>query len=177
MYTQGELDALAKFAYSSPPYELEDFLSDKEIEVIREGGSRAETLLNRIFIPKTNSPVKTIRMQHLFVDDFNLTEWLLGMADCLRYHSLLTVNIGFSYMVVKSPEREMRYVYAAKALAYDRCKLNFKGQFVDFAESFKKHSDSDFLMETFMSQLRGNVFESSGFYPYRLVCAYCWLTK
>ena len=141
MYTQGELEALGKFAYSSPPNKLEDFLGEKEIDVIRDGGTRASTLLNRIFIPKTNSLVKTIRMQHLYVDDFNLTEWLLGIADCLRYHSLLTVNIGFSYMVVNSRDREMRYVYAAKALAYDRCKLNFKGQFVDFAESFKNEEN------------------------------------
>ena len=111
MFTLDELEALEKYAYSSSKCELEDFLHDDEIQTIQEGGTRATTLLNRIFIPKHNFPFKTIRFQHLYTEDFQLSEWLLGISDCLRYGSMLTVDIGFSYMVHKSPKFESRYHY------------------------------------------------------------------
>ena len=175
MFTKDEIEALKEFAYSSPRYELDDFLTEKQIQVINDGGTRAITLLDRVFVPQHNMPFKTIRIQHL-ATNLSVEDWLLGIADCLRYGQLLTVNLGFSYLVEKPPN-DVRYVYAAKALSYDRVKIHTKSQFYDFASSFKKLNDDDFLRETFMSQLKGNVFESSGFTPQNLVCAYCWLTK
>ena len=176
MFTKDETEALKEFAYSYPQYELEDFLYDKQIDVIKEGGTRANNLLNRIFVPQHNKPSKTIRVQQL-VNELVLEDWLLGIADCLRYGKLLTVNLGFSYLVWKLTSKDIRYVYAAKALSYDRVKLHSKSEFYDFAGKFRKLTNEDFLMNTFLSQLRGNVFESSGFIPQKLVCAYCWLTK
>ena len=110
-------------------------------------------------------------MVNLIVED-----WLLGIADCLRYSKIITINVGFSYLVWK-PENDIRYVYAAKALSFARAKLQSKSEFYDFASTFRPMNDSDLLQNTFLSQLKGNVFESSGFTPQTLVCAYCWITK
>ena len=175
MFSEDEIEALGEHAYSSPRYELDDFLNAKEIEVIKDGGSRANTLLNRIFIPKHSNETKTIRIQHLMVN-LIVEDWLLGIADCLRYSKIITINVGFSYLVWK-PENDIRYVYAAKALSFARAKLQSKSEFYDFASTFRPMNDSDLLQNTFLSQLKGNVFESSGFTPQTLVCAYCWITK
>ena len=105
-----------------------------------------------------------------------MEDWLLGIADCLRYGKLITVNVGFSYIVWK-PKYELRYVYAAKALSFYRTKLLRKSEFHDFAAQFAKLNDMDNMMNSYQTSLRGNVFESSGFVPYTLVCAYCWINK
>ena len=176
MFSEDEIENLQKFAYSSPRYELDDFLNTEEIEAIEDGGTRARTLLQSIFVPKHKNREKTIRVQHLMVPDFKVEDWLLGLADCLRYGHELTLNIGFSYLVWKS-ENKMRYVYAAKALPNRRVKIHTKSDFYDFAAAFRKLGDAEFLNTTFLASLKGNVFESSGFTPHTLVCAYCWLTK
>ena len=176
MFSQDEIENLEKMAYSSPRYELSDFLNTEEIDAIEDGGTRARNLLQRIFVPQHKNNQKTIRVQHLMVPEFKVEEWLLGLADCLRYGQELILNIGFSYLVWKS-ENKMRYVYAAKCLPNRRIKIYTKSEFYDFAAAFRKLSDSEFLNTTFLASLKGNVFESSGFTPHTLVCAYCWLTK
>ena len=110
------------------------------------------------------------------VPDLQVDDWLLGLAECLRYNHPLTLNIGFSYLVWK-PENKMRYVYAAKALPTKRIIIQSKSEFYDFATEFAQMNDAEFLNTIFLASLRGNVFESSGFTPHTLVCAYCWLTK
>ena len=171
-----EIELLGKYAYASPHYDLEDFLNTEEIEAIQDGGTRAQNLLQRIFVPKHKAKLKTIRISHLMVPDLQVDDWLLGLAECLRYNHPLTINIGFSYLVWK-PENKMRYVYAAKALPTKRITIQSKADFYDFAADFAKLNDSEFLNTTFLASLKGNVFESSGFTPHTLVCAYCWLTK
>ena len=175
MFTETERLSLTKYAYSTPRIELEDFLYDDEIAVIRESGTRAYNLHQRIFIPKHSGLSMTIRIQHLCLD-LDVEKWLLGIADCLSYGKLFTVNVGFSYIVWK-PKNELRYVYAAKALSLNRSKITQKSHFHDFALGFRKLNNSDYLRNTFMSQLKGNVFESSGFTPHTLVCSYCWIEK
>ena len=175
MFSDGEKELLTKFAYSTPKIELEDFLYDDEIAVIRESGTRAFNLHQRIFIPKHRAESMTIRLQHLCLD-LDVEEWLLGIANCLTYGKLLTVNIGFSYIVWK-PKNEFRYVYAAKALSFARSRVRDLSHFENFASDFRKLNNSDYLKNTFMTQLKGNVFEASGFTPQTLVCSYCWIEK
>ena len=176
MFIADEIENLEEFVYSTPRYELDDFLNTEEIEAIQDGGTRARTLLQRIFVPKHKMPEKTIRIQHLMVPDFQVDQWLIGLAECLRYEAPLALNIGFSYLVWK-PENKLRYVYAAKALPNRRVKIQSKSDFYEFASAFSKLNDAEFLNTTFLASLKGNVFESSGFTPHALVCAYCWLTK
>ena len=180
MFALDELESLSKVAYASPRYELEDLFYKEEIDAIQDGGTRADNLLQRIFIPKHNGPFKTVRLQQLYAD-LNVEKWLLAIADCLRYGNLITIDIGFSYIVwkpnIKTGQHEMRYVYAAKALSFDRVKVHTRSQLHDFAAKFSKLNNSDYLMDTFMTQLKGNVFETSGFIPRTLVCAYCWIHK
>ena len=176
MFSIDEIELLEKYAYDTPRYDLEDFLNSEEIEAIQDGGTRAQTLLQRIFVPKHKAQLKTIRISHLMVPELQVDDWLLGLAECLRYNHPLTLNIGFSYLVWK-PENKMRYVYAAKALPNKRIMIQTKSDFYNFAAAFAQLNDSDFLNNTFLASLKGNVFESSGFTPHALVCAYCWLTK
>ena len=176
MFMTDEIELLGKYAYASPHYDLEEFLNTEEIEAIQDGGTRAQNLLQRIFVPKHKADLKTIRISHLMVPDLQVDDWLEGLAECLRYDSPLTLNIGFSYLVWKA-ENKMRYVYAAKALPNRRAVIKTKSKFYDFASDFARLSDSEFLNTTFLASLKGNVFESSGFTPHTLVCAYCWLTK
>ena len=175
MFTEKEKELLTKFAYSTPRIELEDFLYDDEVEIIKESGTREFNLYQRIFIPKHNAAIMTIRLQRLCLD-LNVEDWLLGIAECMAFGKLFTVNVGFSYIVWK-PKNELRYVYAAKALAFSRSKVTEHAHFINFASEFRKLQNSDYLRDTFMSQLSGNVFEASGFTPQTLVCAYCWITK
>ena len=176
MFSEAEIERLTKYAYSSPRYELEDFLYEDEIEVIQTAGELvAKNLQNRIFVPKHNGKFKTIRLQHLFTK-LDVEKWLLGMTDCLEFGKVLTINVGFSYLVCKPPE-EFRYIYAAKALSFERSKVSSLNEFQNFASQFSKLQDPDYLLGTFMNSLRGNVFEVSGFIPQTLVCAYCWITK
>ena len=176
MFSDAEIKLLTEYAYSSPRYELEDFLYDDEIETIESTGDLVvENLHNRIFVPKHNGKYQTVRLQHLFTK-LDVEKWLLGMADCLQFGKLIAFNIGFSYLVCKPPE-EFRYVYAAKALSYERTKVSTLNEFHDFAAKFSKLQDPDYLLGSFMTNLRGNVFEVSGFIPQTLVCAYCWINK
>ena len=176
MFSDSEIEKLTKYAYSTPRYELDDFLYEDEIEAIKSTGDLVVlNLLNRIFVPHHGGKFKTIRLQHLF-SKLDVEKWLLGMADCLDFGKLITINVGFSYLVCKPPE-EFRYVYAAKALSYESAKISTLNGFKDFAARFTKMKDTDYLLGSFMSSLRGNVFEVSGFYPQTLVCAYCWINK
>ena len=176
MFSENEIERLTKYAYSSPRYELDDFLYTDEIDTIASSGELVvENLYNRIFVPKHKGHFQTIRMQHLFTK-LDVEKWLLGMADCLDFGKLIAFNVGFSYLVSKPPD-EFRYVYAAKALSYERTKVSSLGEFQQFAAQFSKLNDPDYLLGTFMSSLRGNVFEVSGFIPQTLVCAYCWINK
>ena len=113
---------------------------------------------------------KTVRLQNLCTE-LNVEDWLLGIADCLRYGKLIIINIGFSYIVWKAKGNKLRYVYAAKALSSDRAKIITKSEFHDFAARFRKLGDRDYLEKSFLANLSGNVFESSGFVPHTLVCA------
>ena len=176
MFMTDEIELLGKYAYASPHYDLEEFLNSEEVDAIQDGGTRAQNLLQRIFVPKHKAKLKTIRISHLMVPDLQVDDWLLGLAECLRYNHPLTLNIGFSYLVWK-PENKMRYVYAAKALPTKRIIIQSKSEFYDFAAEFAQLNDSEFLNTTFLASLKGNVFESSGFTPHTLVCVYCWLTK
>ena len=176
MFLIDEIELLGKYAYASPHYDLEDFLNTEEVEAIQDGGTRAQTLLQRIFVPKHKAQLKTIRLSHLMVPELQVDDWLLGLAECLRFDSPVTINIGFSYLVWK-PENKMRYVYAAKALPNKRAMVETKSDFYDIAAEFAQLNDSEFLNTTFLASLKGNVFESSGFTPHALVCAYCWITK
>ena len=176
MFSDAEIEQLTKYAYSTPRHELEDFLYEDEIEAIKSAGELVvQNLHTRIFVPQHRGKFKTIRLQHLF-NDLNIEKWLLGMTDCLEFGKLIAINVGFSYLVCKPPE-EYRYVYAAKALSYERTKLSTVSEFQDFAAKFAKMKDPDFLLGSFMASLRGNVFEVSGFYPQTMVCAYCWINK
>ena len=176
MFSESEIERLTKYAYSSPRYELEDFLYEDEIETIESTGDLvAQNLHNRIFVPKHVGKFRTIRLQHLFTK-LDMEKWLLGMTDCLDFGKIIAINIGFSYLVCKPPE-EFRYIYAAKALSFERTKVSTLNEFQNFAARFSKLNDPDYLLGSFMNSLRGNVFEASGFIPQTLVCAYCWITK
>ena len=176
MFSESEKERLTKYAYSFPRHELEDFLYEDEIETIKSTGELvAQNLQNRIFIPQHKWKFQTIRLQHLFTE-LDVEKWILGMTDCLDFGKIIAINIGFSYLVCK-PREEFRYVYAAKALSFERTKLSTSTEFQDFAAKFSKLQDPDYLLGSFMSSLRGNVFEVSGFIPQTLVCAYCWISK
>ena len=49
-----EIELLGKYAYASPHYDLEEFLNSEEVDAIQDGGTRAQNLLQRIFVPKHN---------------------------------------------------------------------------------------------------------------------------
>ena len=72
---------------------------------------------------------------------------------------------------------EHRYVYAAKNNTDTMVKFRSREEFENIASRFKNLQDHDFMMDSFMAGLKGNVFESSGFIPKELVCSYCWITK
>ena len=55
MWLQSELNDLSKIFQSDPT--LEDFLSEKEIDVIKENGTRYTNLKNGLVIPKHNAKV------------------------------------------------------------------------------------------------------------------------
>ena len=176
MFSESEKERLTKYAYSFPRHELEDFLYEDEIETIESTGELvARNLQNRIFIPQHNWTFQTIRLQHLFTK-LDVEKWILGMTDCLDFGRIIAINIGFSYLVCKPPEK-LRYVYAAKALSFERTKVSTVEELHEFAARFSKLNDPDYLLGSFMSSLRGNVFEVSGFIPQTLVCAYCWISK
>ena len=176
MFSESEIERLTTYAYSKPRYELEDFLYKDEIETIESTGELvAQNLQTRIFVPRHNGKFQTIRMQHLFTK-LDVEKWILGMTDCLDFGKIMSINIGFSYLVCKPPE-DFRYVYAAKALSFERTKVSTVEELHEFAARFSKLNDPDYLLGSFMNSLRGNVFEVSGFIPQTLVCAYCWITK
>ena len=176
MFFESEIERLTTYAYSKPRYELEDFLYKDEIETIESTGELvAQNLQTRIFVPRHNAKFQTIRLQHLFTK-LDVEKWILGMTDCLDFGKIMSINIGFSYLVCKPPE-DFRYVYAAKALSFERTKVSTVEELHEFAARFSKLNDPDYLLGSFMNSLRGNVFEVSGFIPQTLVCAYCWITK
>ena len=176
MFSKDETEALEKYASGFPTVELEDFLDNASVDVIKEAGTRYHNLKNQLFIPQHNRMSKTIRFQ-LLCDNLNVFDWLMGIAKCLRYGRMIIIHISFSYTVWKPFTGETRYVYAAKDLAHTLIKFRTREAFEEIASRYKNMQDHDFMMDSFMARLSGNVFEASGFIPKKLVCSYCWITK
>ena len=156
-------------------FSLDDFLSDKELDVIKQEKSRYENLRNRVIVPLHKRMRQTIVIQRL-VHDFDLHDWLKHIGECIRLNSLVQVWIGFS-LLVKDELNNIVYVYSIRQLSSFHFKCINRNQFQEFIGEFKKLILSDHLDTTFISAKDDNPFYKSGFRPHKLVCNYIWIRK
>ena len=53
----------------------------------------------------------------------------------------------------------------------------FQEQLLKFVKRFENTKDFEYLESTFLSTVDDSPFVKSGIVPYKLVCAYMWITK
>ena len=156
-------------------FRLEDFLNDKELDVIKQENSRYENLKNRVIYPMHKRMRQTIVIQCL-VYNFDLYDWLKNIGECIRLNSLVQIWIGFS-LLVKDELNNIVYVYSIRQLSSFNFKCINRNQFQEFIAEFKNLSLADHLDTTFISAKDDNPFYKSGFRPHKLVCNYIWIRK
>ena len=154
---------------------LDDFLTDKELDVIKQENSRYDNLKNRVIYPMHKRKRQTIVIQRL-VSDFDLYDWLKDIGECVRLNEFVQIWIGFS-LLVKDELNNIVYVYSIRQLSSFNFKCINRNQFQEFVAKFKNLTLADHLETTFISAKDDNPFYKSGFRPHKLVCNYIWITK
>ena len=69
------------------------------------------------------------------------------------------------------------FSYSARELSFAQANIHNEEQFAEFRKSFDDLHELDFLQATFVNTQEDNVFQKSGFRPYKTVCAYIWIRK
>ena len=177
MFLKSEVGKLEKLYETVPAQELEDFLEEDEVELIKDKGLAYFSLKNFVFVPKTyDKGDSTLRFQRLALD-LDLGDWLKSIANNIRYSPDMLLEVAFSFIVKVGIGSEKEYMFAPKVLAPYRKKLSSKLEFLQFAEEIGKMKESAHLSNVFWEAHDQERFRRSGWTPYRLVCNYIWLTK
>ena len=100
-------------------------------------------------------------------------EWLVQIGDCLRYQDIW-IWVNFSFLAAKG--ETISYFFAAKSLPIETCKMYKKSQWESFTERFKGLNEQSILEKLFACE-EDNIFNESGYRPYKLVCANLWIHK
>merc|ERR1712062_250982 len=135
---------------------LDDFLTDKELDVIKQENSRYDNLKNRVIYPMHKRKRQNIVIQRL-VSDFDLYDWLKDIGECVRLNDFVQIWIGFS-LLVKDELNNIVYVYSIRQLSSFNFKCFNRNQFQEFIAKFKILTLVDHLKTTFISSKDDNPF-------------------
>ena len=157
---------------------IEDFLDDREVELIKQKGLTYYNLRNYLFVPKHHEKLgSTIRFQRLWTDDFDLGKWLNQIGDELAISPDTTIEISNSFICKVGISDKKTYMFAAKSLAAHSRKISSYNEFQEFANEIEQYSYYDHLHKAFWDANDMNRFHQSGWIPFKLVCNYIWITK
>ena len=95
-------------------------------------------------------------------------EWLGEITSKIRLADIF-IWVGFSFLMRKttSEGEELKYMFAARELAYERTKVHDEKGLNEFFDRFKLKTESDILQGLFKNK-EANADSISGFQPYKL---------
>lgn len=183
MWTRTEISELAQTLNA---FQLEEILNDSELEAIPS--TAIPNLRSHLFEPKHNRNVsdfldsldikplkeKTITLQNI-CKELDMYAWLNEITSKLRLADIF-LWVGFSFLMRKTTEEgeELKYMFAARELAYERTKAFNEEGLAEFVDRFKTKTEADILQGLFKNK-EANADSISGFQPYKLVSAYVWI--
>lgn len=101
--------------------------------------------------------------------------WLAEITSKLRLADIF-LWVGFSFLMRKTTEEgeDLKYMFAARELAYERTKVYNEEGLAEFVDRFKTKTEADILQGLFKNK-EANADSISGFQPYKLISAYVWI--
>ena len=102
-------------------------------------------------------------------------DWLTEITSKLRLADIF-LWVGFSFLMRKTSEEgeDLKYMFAARELAYARTKVHNEEGLTEFVDRFKTKTEADILQGLFKNK-EANADSISEFQTYKLVSAYVWI--
>jgi len=153
---------------------ITDVIDKLEIFKLKDDAN-LQRLKEQIIIPKHSKPTKTITLIKLFTVDFEFSNFVSKLLDCLNPEVEIRISLSFTM----SEKGRLTYVFPIPAKPFNnKCRIirnnEDKAKFLKFCDQF---SYKELLDSAFTSRNTKNPFAESGYVPKNIVSVTFWITK